>query len=229
MLVEPFYISDHQDCLLIEGRLYVASPPAVLNGRFIGTGAGRRRVISLNYAQVTAKWVTLSGAAKRAQTRKSHSYTKGLYLATWMAQLWQEFGLAAHNEAVELQKTEPTYYANSAAFRNVDAEEVRMKLALKYRLLRALARYWKNVIDDVQERLDIEDTPKTVLKELEKESTLANKSLLRLEIGIKKLFQKNNFPSGQLAAEFGLIDGEVAWAQNAVVIDGKVGHLYPSS
>ncbi|KAH9926073.1 hypothetical protein B0H21DRAFT_826600 [Amylocystis lapponica] len=208
MLVDPVYIANSDD-VITEGRLFVASQPAHDGSdRLVGTGADVRLFIPLTYDQVIAKWVTVAGAATKEETFLSQTYTKSLFLATWLADLTRQFASAAMHQQVKLDRLEREYGALQP-FEGPDTIQRQWEIVLSFRRLRVRARYWQRVLADLRERLDMEKLPGNVEEDLDNDRKLVIHHLDHFEEELDRIFTVYKFPSAQRAVNVGVRDGEV--------------------
>ncbi|KAH9921585.1 hypothetical protein B0H21DRAFT_827095 [Amylocystis lapponica] len=216
MLVDPFYLSDADGYdILHSARLSIVSAPVVKNGRLSGTGSEPRRIMELDFAQITARWVTVhDNAASEEAATMSQSYAKALYLCTWLAQLQREATLQTLDELEQLESTEAEYKTLCDcpdADRTVDNEKRRMVLSLMHRRQRALIRYWREVLEDLWDRLDLEDIPDDVLSVVYADKKPSDRCIAELEKAIKRVVRSCGLTSGQDGIKLGVDDPEIGY------------------
>ncbi|KAH9918690.1 hypothetical protein B0H21DRAFT_827526 [Amylocystis lapponica] len=214
MLVEPFYLRNANG-VLHSARLSLVSAPVITNGRFSGTGSQPRRLMYLDHSQIVARWVIMTHAASEEKAATTDAYAKALYICTWLAQLQREAGLQALHEVEELQRTEAQckdVCRRADNNRTLESEKLRMVLSLMHRRQQSLIRYWREVIKDLWDRLDLEDISDDVLTVVFQDKASFESHIQRLEDALERTIHLYDLTSGRHhGIRLGMVDAEVGF------------------
>ncbi|KAH9947230.1 hypothetical protein B0H21DRAFT_822147 [Amylocystis lapponica] len=202
MLVEPFYLRNANG-VLYSARLSLVSAPVITNGRFSGTGSQPRRLMYLDHSQIVARWVIMTHAAseEKAATTDAYAPTRGR--------------LEALQEVEELQRTEAQCKDVCQRVdnnRTLESEKLRMVLSLMHRRQQSLIRYWREVMKDLWDRLDLEDISDDVLTVVLQDKASFESHIQRLEDALQRTIRLYDLTSGRYhGIRLGMVDAEVGF------------------